>query len=103
MAQNDAEAGSVMATPLRARPDLATVAAVAVLVDVSATLIHEGLGHGGACLLMGGTPQLLTSMQFQYDGHLLSSFAVKVISAGGSVANTVAGILAILLLRRNRE
>jgi hypothetical protein len=85
------------------RPDLATVAAVAVVVDVSATLIHEGLGHGGACLLMGGTPRLLTSMQFQGDEHLLSSFAVKVVSASGSVANAAAGMLAIMLLRRNRE
>ena len=59
-AQNDAEAGSAMATQLRAHPDLATVAAVAVVVDVSASLIHEGLGHGGACLLMGGTPRRLT-------------------------------------------
>ena len=74
MAPNDAEAGSVMATPLGARPDLATVAAVAVVVHVSASLIHEGLGHGGACLLMGATPRLLTSMQFQGDQQLLSSF-----------------------------
>src|SRR5579859_324445 len=103
MAQNDAEAGSVMATPLRARPDLATVAAVAAVVHVSATLIHEGLGHGGAWLLMGCTPRLLTSMQFQGDEQLLSSFAVRVISAGGSVANAAAGMLAIMLLRRNRE
>ena len=103
MAQNDAEAGSVMATPLRARPDLATVAAIAAVVDVSATLIHEGLGHGGTCLLMGGTPRLLTSMQFQGDQQMLSSFAVRVISASGSVANALAGMLAIMLLRRNRE
>jgi hypothetical protein len=103
MVQNDTEAGSVTATPLRARPDWATVAAVAVVVDVSTTLIHEGLGHGGACLLMGCTPRLLTSMQFQGDEQLLSSFAVKVISAAGSIANLAAGVLAILLLRRNRE
>jgi hypothetical protein len=92
-----------MATPLPARPDWATVAAVAVIVHMSASLIHEGLGHGGACLLMGGTPRLLTSMQFQGDSQLLSSFAVRVIAAAGSVANAAAGMLAILLLRRNRQ
>jgi hypothetical protein len=42
-------------------------------------------------------------MQFQRDDQLLSSFAVKVISASGSVANAAAGMLAIMLLRRNRE
>ena len=92
-----------MATALPERPDLATVAAIAVVVDVSTTLIHEGLGHGVACLLMGCKPLLLTSMQFQGDEQLLSSFAVSVISAGGSVANAAAGMLAIMLLRRNRE
>lgn len=88
--------------PLTARPDWVTVAAVAVVVHASATLIHEGLGHGGACVLMGGTPQLLTAMQFQYDAHSLSSAAVRVVSAGGTVANLVAAIVASLLLRRSR-
>jgi hypothetical protein len=85
-----------------ARPDWVTVAAVAVVVDVSASLIHEGLGHGGACVVMGGTPQLLTSMQFQGDEHSLSSGAVRVISAAGSVANVAAAVVASALLRRSR-
>ena len=85
-----------------ARPDWLTVAAVSVVVDVSASLIHEGLGHGGACVVMGGTPQLLTSMQFQGDEHSLSSVAVRVISAGGSVANAAAALVASSLLRRSR-
>jgi hypothetical protein len=42
-------------------------------------------------------------MQFQGDQQMLSSFAVKVVSASGSVANAAAGMLAIMLLRRNRE
>jgi len=103
MAQNDAEAGCAIVTRLRAHPDLLTVAAIAVIVDVSASLIHEGLGHGGACLLMGGTPRLLTSMQFQGDQQMLSGFAVRVISASGSIANAAAGMMAIMLLRRNRK
>ncbi len=84
------------------RPDWLTVAAVAVVVDASAALIHEGLGHGVACFLMGGTPQLLTSMQFQGDERSLSSAAVRVISAGGSLANVAAALVASTLLRRSR-
>jgi hypothetical protein len=42
-------------------------------------------------------------MQFLGDEQMLSGFAVKVISAGGSIANALAGLLAIMLLRRIRE
>src|SRR5688572_23083604 len=102
LAEDDGGAKLVIGEPLAARPDWMTVAAVAVVVDASATLIHEGLGHGGACVLMGGTPQLLTSMQFQCDKHSLSSAAARVISAGGTVANAAAALVAIALLRRSR-
>jgi hypothetical protein len=83
------------------RPDWLTVAAVAVIVNASATLIHEGLGHGGACVLLGGKPLLLTSMQFQGDKQMLSSFAVRFISAAGSVANVAAAMVAVPFLRRS--
>ncbi|HXH28971.1 MAG TPA: hypothetical protein VNL37_07995, partial [Candidatus Polarisedimenticolia bacterium] len=49
------------------RPDLPTLAAVAVVAYALSNVIHEGLGHGGACRLVGGTPRLLTSMTFDGD------------------------------------
>ena len=47
--------------------DPLTVAAIALMVGVLADIIHEGLGHGGACLLVGGKPTLLTSMNFAWE------------------------------------
>jgi len=84
------------------RPDWLTVAAVAVVANASASLIHEGLGHGGACLLLGGKPLLLTSMQFQGDKQMLSSAAVRAISAAGSIANVAAAMATITFLRRSQ-
>jgi len=85
-----------------AKPDWLTVAAIAVVTHTLSVCIHEALGHGGACVAVGCTPRLLTTMQFQGDEHSLPKLAVDAISAGGSVANLVAAAIAVLLLRRRR-
>ena len=81
------------------RSDVATVAAIAVLAYGGANVIHEGVGHGGACLLTGCTPKLLTSMTFTGNDAGLSHLSIHLISAGGTLANLAAGALALLLLR----
>jgi len=83
------------------KSDIATILSIAVVVYALASFIHEGLGHGGACLAVGCQPQLLTSMQFQGDDKGLSIGASKFISAGGAIANLAAALAAILLLRRH--
>jgi len=92
---------SGVATPARAH--WLTVIAVAVVAHAATTLVHEGLGHGGACLLAGCRPQLLTTMQFEGDERMLSSAGIKFIAAGGTLANLAAATIAALLLRRRRE
>jgi hypothetical protein len=86
------------------RPDWLTVIAIAVVVYCIVSLVHEGLGHGGACLAMGGRPQLITSMQFQGDKRGVSSAGLRFIAAGGTIANVAAaGITGWLLRRRRRK
>jgi hypothetical protein len=52
--------------------DRLTIIALAVIAYALATIVHEGVGHGGACVLSGGKPKLMTSMQFQGDDRGLS-------------------------------
>ena len=85
-----------------ARPDLLTLIAIAVVAYAISNVTHEGLGHGGACLLVGCKPHLLTSMQFDGDATQLSSAAVRIIAAGGSVMNLLLAGAAALLLRGTR-
>ena len=93
--------GSADMTP---RMDWLTVIAVAVVTHaVADSVVHEGLGHGGACLLAGCQPQLLTTMQFQGDEGSVSSAGIKFIAAGGTIANLAAATIAVWLLRRRRE
>lgn len=80
--------------------DPLTSAAIGLLVGVLAGSIHEGLGHGGACLLVGGKPMLLTSMNFVWDETGLPRWALRVVAAGGTIANLLTGVLALIFLRR---
>ena len=77
--------------------------AVAAVVHGATTMAHEGLGHGGACLLVSCRPQLLTTMQLVGDERSLSSVAIKFIAAGGTLANLVVAAITVGFLRRRRE
>jgi hypothetical protein len=67
------------------RDDAITVGAIAIIAMCVATAAHEAVGHGGACLLLGGRITLLTSAYFHC--------AVKSIyvSPAGPLGNFLAG------------
>jgi len=91
----------VLDKPRRAVPsDLLTVTSLAVLAYAAANVLHEGLGHGGACLLTGGTPIRLTSVSFECGTAGLGSGASRLVAAGGSVVNLLAGGLAMVAYGR---
>ena len=83
--------------------DWLTLIAVAAVAYVAASLVHEGLGHGGACLLVGCRPQLLTTMEFQGDEASVSRAGINFIAAGGTIANLVVAAITAALLRRRPE
>lgn len=89
-----------MADDVPPRPHLATVVAVATLVYALDNVLHEGLGHGGVAALVGGSPQVLSSLHYQGSTQDLPAAAVKAIAAGGSVVNAGAGALASWRMRR---
>lgn len=82
-----------------ARNELLTVVAIAVVSHACSTVVHEALGHGGACVLVGCRPQLVTTMQFQGDQTGLTLGAQRFIAAGGSIANVIAAAFALVLMR----
>jgi len=93
----------VLDKPRRAVPsDLLTVASLAVLAYAAANVLHEGLGHGGACLLVGGTPRLLTSVSLEWDSGGLTQGAKVFVAAAGTLVNLLAGGLAAVAYGRAR-
>ncbi|MEO7042010.1 MAG: hypothetical protein ABI035_07105 [Gemmatimonadaceae bacterium] len=72
--------------------DLLTVAAIALMVYALSSVIHEGLGHGGACIAFGGVPRLLSSMEFRCDLDGLAPAAGRIVAAAGAIVQIVLGL-----------
>lgn len=75
------------AAPLAAPsvPDWATLAAIAVVAGAMTTLLHEGVGHGGACWLSGGHNLVISSVNED------CSVSNLWIAAAGTLVNFGAG------------
>lgn len=87
-------------TPATTRdPDPLTIAAIGMLAYLLANVAHEGLGHGGACVLVGGRPLALSSAWFQGDLTGVSAWGLRAEKAGGTVVNLLVGAGAYVWLR----
>lgn len=74
--------------------NLFTVAMTGVLSYMVADIIHEVIGHGGTCLIIGNRINLLTSAYFK------SSPGNIIVDIGGPIANLIFGGLAFILLKK---
>jgi hypothetical protein len=77
---------------MTARDDRLTVSAIALLAMCIATVFHEALGHGSACLALGGHITQLTSVYFDCSRHNVW------LPATGPLGNLVAAALSWLAL-----
>jgi hypothetical protein len=84
------------------RVDVPTLIAISALAYTLANIVHEGLGHGGTCVLVGARPMVLNAIFFEYDEHAASLVQQRWISAGGSIANALVGFAVLGVLRRGR-
>src|SRR4029453_5725352 len=76
-----------------------TVGAIAVVAYSIGNVVHEGLGHGGACVLGGGRPGGLNAIFFECSEGL-SPGGRRWLAAGGSLANLAVAALAWIALQR---
>jgi hypothetical protein len=73
------------------RLDLPTLIAIGVVVYVLKNLIHEALGHGGVCVLVGGEPIAVSSAWWDADYASVSTWGRRWVKAGGTLANLIFG------------
>jgi hypothetical protein len=73
--------------------DLPTIIAISIVAFAIADVLHEGVGHGSACLLTGGHARVLTSVYFDCDR------SNRLIAAGGTLSNFVFGFICWIALR----
>ena len=72
--------------------DLWTVASISVIAFAVANVFHEGIGHGGACVLNGGQPLVLSSVHFE------CGIENRWIAAGGTIINFVVAVICWITL-----
>jgi hypothetical protein len=70
-----------------------TVASISLLAYMLGSLLHEGAGHGGACLLTGAKPMVLSSVHFQCSSDS------RLVDAGGTLMNFIAAAVFFALGR----
>jgi hypothetical protein len=75
------------------RHDKLTIISMAVVASASATLLHEGVGHGLTAWLRGDVPTELTS------NHLSSLRPDRWVDAGGTLVNLLVGAGSLLASR----
>lgn len=87
------------AGPLAAALHLPTLIAIAVVAYALTNVAHEGLGHGGMCVAMGGEPRVLNAVYFDCGRGSVTDAGSRWISAGGTLTNLAFAALTALLLR----
>ncbi|MGA8440253.1 MAG: hypothetical protein WB762_13045 [Candidatus Sulfotelmatobacter sp.] len=101
MAANGARDATGESSPQRfceaTKPDLLTIAAIAIVATVIGNFIHEGLGHGGMCVAAGGRPLVLSTVHFE------CSVETRLVAAGGTLANLIFGTLSWGALRTVKQ
>ncbi|HMI20680.1 MAG TPA: hypothetical protein VK533_14180 [Sphingomonas sp.] len=81
------------------RTDLPTVIAIAALAGVVVTQLHEGAGHGGACLALGRHVREWGAFYLDCDTHTAPPIVGRLVAAAGSTMNLLTALLALGLLR----
>jgi hypothetical protein len=80
--------------------DIITIIALAIIVYILQNILHEYVGHGGACILLGGDPISFSTAYFDCDSTNVSDAGRRIIASAGSIINILAGLVGWILLKR---
>ena len=80
-------------------PDFPTVTAIALVAYAASNVMHEAVGHGGACLALGGKALVLSSVHFECGEQAMSALALRGVAAAGTIVNFIIGALALVVFK----
>lgn len=83
----------------RSLPDLLTVTAIALVAYAATNVLHEAVGHGGACVVLGGKPNALSSIHFDCGEEAITALARRGVAAAGTIVNFIAGGIGLAALK----
>jgi hypothetical protein len=82
--------------------DVATIVAISLIVYTCSSFLHEAIGHGVICVLLGGKVACIASTVCIPGDQPISEAASRVVAAGGTITNLIAAAFFWALLRRRK-
>jgi len=79
------------------KDDLLAITAISIVALMLSTMLHEGVGHGAVAMLTGTTSGTLSTVAWS------SASDSKLVAAGGTIINLIAGFLFWLALRASHN
>src|SRR5215469_18818965 len=83
--------------PTASADDTLTIIAISLVAGMMTNILHEGVGHGLIALLTGTTSGVLSTVAWS------SASDSRLVAAGGTLVNLIAGFLFWLALRASRN
>lgn len=84
-------------------PDLLTVIAIALVAYATSNVLHEAVGHGVACVAVGGKPIMLSSLHFECGDEAISVLARRAVAAAGTIVNFIAAAVGLFFFKTTRK
>lgn len=81
-------------------PDRLTLIAISALAYVTATALHEHLGHTLACILLGSHPTDVGAFYVNCDYSGLSDVNIRLVALAGPLVSFLVGLVCFLILRQ---
>jgi hypothetical protein len=81
------------------RMDWPTVVAIAAIASAISTQLHEAVGHGGACLALGGKVAEWGAFYVNCDTGRAPPMVGRLVAAAGSTMNLLTALIAFAALR----
>jgi hypothetical protein len=82
--------------------DILTIIAIGLVSFIFKNVLHEAVGHGGGCLLVGGVPLTLSTAHFDCGYQSVSGCGVRFVAAAGTLVNFIAAYFFWLAFRSPR-
>ncbi len=79
-------------------PDRLTLIAISALAYVTATGLHEQLGHSLACVLLGSHPTDMGAFYVNCDYTGMSDLSIRLVALAGPLVSFVLGLVCFLIL-----
>ena len=76
-----------------------TVTSIALVAYAASNVLHEAVGHGGACIIFGGKPLVLSSVHFGCGEQAMNGVARRSVAAAGTIVNFIAGGLGLVAFK----